>query len=393
MSTHPVHQLLERGGPRKILAIDGGGIRGIIALGAIAEIERVLRRVSGNNDLVLADYFDFFAGTSTGAVIAAGLCAGMPAAALEDLYVNHAWRIFIKAGPLMRHWRHIYRDGPLRQILQDLLGDMTLGSPRLRALLLLVLRNATTDSPWLLTNNPAGKYNQSDLDDCNLNLPLWQLVRASAAAPSFFPPERVVLGNRNKVTMTFEDGATTPYNNPGFQAFLIATLDRYRIQWPAGEDRMLLISVGTGNGPLVRIDRKAHDMSFLDIARSLPQVQIGGNSVEQDMLCRVFGSCVEGEEIDSEIGDLIRCSGTSAKLFTYARYNVTLTNKAFQSYGIAQIDPASLKLDAYRRTEELKTVGRVMAQRVKPEHFASFPAFGIAPENWRRRAIESPANG
>jgi hypothetical protein len=156
---------------------------------------------------------------------------------------------------------------------------------------------------------------------------------------------------------------------------------------------MLLISVGTGNGPLVRIDRKAHDMSFLDIARSLPQVQIGGSSVEQDMLCRVFGSCVEGEEIDSEIGDLMRCSGTGAKLFTYARYNVTLTDKAFHQYGIGQIDPASLKLDAYRRTEELQAVGRVMAQRVKPEHFASFPGFGIAAENWRRRAIDSPANG
>src|SRR5687768_12266028 len=97
-----------------------------------------------------------------------------------------------------------------------------------------------TDSPWPVSNNPLAKYNQKyredgsrPRDDCNLDLPLWQLVRASTAAPVFFPPEVVKLGKREFV---FVDGGITMYNNPTFQAFLMATVEPYKMGWPAGED-------------------------------------------------------------------------------------------------------------------------------------------------------------
>jgi uncharacterized protein len=53
------------------------------------------------------------------------------------------------------------------------------------------MRNVTTDSPWPVTNNPYAKYNARNRADRNLDLPLWQLVRASTAAPVYFPPEVV----------------------------------------------------------------------------------------------------------------------------------------------------------------------------------------------------------
>jgi predicted acylesterase/phospholipase RssA len=63
---------------RKILALDGGGIRGIITLEILARIESLLREKSGRrDDFVLADYFDFIAGTSTGAIIGTALSLGM----------------------------------------------------------------------------------------------------------------------------------------------------------------------------------------------------------------------------------------------------------------------------------------------------------------------------
>ena len=77
--------------------------------------------------------------------------------------------------------------------------------------------------------------------DNNLAIPLWQLVRASTAAPTYFPPEVVTLGERDFV---FVDGALTTYNNPAFQLFLMATLDAYRLCWPATESDLLLVSVG-----------------------------------------------------------------------------------------------------------------------------------------------------
>ncbi len=120
-----------------------------------------------------------------------------------------------------------------------------LGSAKLRTLLLLVMRNATTDSAWPVSNNPSALFNRN-LDDptCNLKLPLWQLVRASAAAPTFFEPEVLRLGSQ---TFVFDDGAMTPFGNPAFQLFLMATASPYCLEWPTGEEKMLLVSVGTGS--------------------------------------------------------------------------------------------------------------------------------------------------
>ena len=68
---------IEREGPKKLLAIDGGGIRGVLALEVLQRIEDLLKAKSGRPDFRLADYFDYIAGTSTGGIIAAGLSIGM----------------------------------------------------------------------------------------------------------------------------------------------------------------------------------------------------------------------------------------------------------------------------------------------------------------------------
>jgi patatin-like phospholipase/acyl hydrolase len=58
-------------GPKKILALDGGGIRGMLTVEVLAEIEELLRKaLKRDANFVLADYFDYIAGTSTGAIIA-----------------------------------------------------------------------------------------------------------------------------------------------------------------------------------------------------------------------------------------------------------------------------------------------------------------------------------
>jgi patatin-like phospholipase/acyl hydrolase len=105
----------------------------------------------------------------------------------------------------------------------------SLGSEYLRTLLMVVLRNATTDSPWPVSNNPAAKYNAPDRKDCNLNIPLWQLVRGSTAALTYFPPEVVKVGEQEFI---FVDGGMTMYNNPAFQLFLMATVEAYNLPWP-----------------------------------------------------------------------------------------------------------------------------------------------------------------
>ncbi len=147
-------------GPKKLLALDGGGILGVITLEYLAAIEELLRRELGRgDDFVLADYFDYIAGTSTGAIIATSLAMGMPVARVREFYHDHGREMFDN------DWlynRFLYRYGRenlerlLKEKIRELTGETeaTLALTKLRTLLMVVLRNATTDSPGPLSNHP-----------------------------------------------------------------------------------------------------------------------------------------------------------------------------------------------------------------------------------------------
>src|SRR5258708_14321945 len=85
---------LEKKGPRKLLAIDGGGICGVLSLQIFAKIEDLLINESKRPDYRLADYFDYVAGTSTGGIIAAGIALGMSIAEILAFYVNNGGPMF-----------------------------------------------------------------------------------------------------------------------------------------------------------------------------------------------------------------------------------------------------------------------------------------------------------
>src|SRR5687767_12362413 len=82
------------GGQKKILALDGGGIRGALTLGYLKKIETILREKENNQQLVLSDYFDLIGGTSTGAIIAAALAIGKSVDEIADLYMRLGAVIF-----------------------------------------------------------------------------------------------------------------------------------------------------------------------------------------------------------------------------------------------------------------------------------------------------------
>jgi uncharacterized protein len=368
-------------GPKKLLAIDGGGIRGVLSLEVLKRIEDTLRAKSTQPATFrLSDYFDYIAGTSTGGIIAAGLSIGMSVDEIMRFYVDAGAQMFVKTN-LLKRLRSKFEDEPLANMLKKVFGaDTTLGSDKLRTLLLLVMRNATTDSPWPISNNPYAKYNERSRQDCNLDLPLWQLVRASTAAPTYFPPEVVVVGNREFI---FVDGGVTMYNNPAFQMFLLATVDRYwpfasegQRGWATGSDKMLVVSVGTGTSPDVRDGLEPREMNLLFNAATIPSALMFAALNEQDFLCRVFGDCLSGDPLDREVGDLLGAGGPAApKLFTYLRYNAVLTEEGLTAIGCDEIAPDEVrKLDAIDAVPALRKVGKAVAEKkVKPDHFERFP--------------------
>ena len=357
---------------KKILALDGGGIRGILSVEILAKIENVLREKLGKDEnFVLADYFDFIAGTSTGGIIAACLSWGMTVDKIRDFYLKNGKEMFDKA-VLRERFRHKFSDEKLAQRLQDEFKGETLGGDKLKTLLMLVMRNASTDSPWPVSNNPGAKYNDRKRPDCNLRLPLWQLIRASTAAPTYFPPEAVQLGNKEFI---FVDGGITMYNNPAFQAFLMATVEPYNLNWPAGEDRLLVVSVGTGTSPDANADLKPGEMNLLYNASSIPAALMFAALNEQDFLCRVFGKCVAGDLLDREVWDMIGKRGpVQPKLFTYVRYNAELTGAGLNELGLDDVEPTNVQqLDSVEFIEDLQRVGKTVAERrVKAEHFGGF---------------------
>jgi Patatin-like phospholipase len=356
---------------KRILSMDGGGIRGMFSLQILARIEELFRNEQRRNDLVLADIFDLFAGTSTGAIIAACLAWGMSVREVEELYLKCGPEIFAKEH-WYRRWKAKYRADPIATLFRQKFSESAdgsipalLGSKRLHTLLLIVMRNASTGSPWPVSNNPHASFNDPSLPDCNLKIPLWQLLRASTAAPIYFPPEEIQLGDQS---FLFVDGGMTPFNNPALIAVLMATLPQYRLCWPASRELLHVTSVGTCAVRARLPQKMATDINLLDAVRYLAPAWVGAISAEQDFICRIVGDCVHGASLDSEVGALNAPTLFTAgeQKFTYVRYD-----QAFdaQHSKAEQLSKAEADLDDLNLIPLLRQMGREYAsEQVRLEH-------------------------
>jgi predicted acylesterase/phospholipase RssA len=221
---------------RRILSLDGGGIRGIIPAVLLARLERETGRPT-------RETFDFVAGTSTGAVLAAGIAAGIPADELARLYEQRAAEVF-RHVPVFSTLRRIatgamYDTRTLHRVIREELGesarDWRLNDAPID--LLITAKRLADGMPWyFVRDNPANSCRAGDF-------PLADAATASAAAPTYLPPWTV--GGIGELI----DGGTGVAGNPVYQACVEAFeyTDAYR---PA---ETLVVSLGTGR--LLRRDR------------------------------------------------------------------------------------------------------------------------------------------
>ena len=353
----------------------------------------------------LGEWFDYIGGTSTGAILAAALARGMTVAELIDFYVSTGPEMFEKNRLLQRFWS-LYKSDPLKDKLRQVMNQPRMGDPpivngkdldlspdNLRCLLLIVTRNATTDSPWPVSSNPEAKYNAPDRKDCNLRIPLWRLVRASTAAPVYFPPEVLNWDPTDPdKSFVFVDGGMTPYNNPSFLLYRMATHEPYRLCWKTGENNLLLISVGTGEAEHLGPATFDPQTNLVGNVTAIPGNLMNAMSIDQDLNCRTVGRCTHGSIIDRELLDLISRESQSdwtlerimkvppiplekdlGRAFLYARYNADLSQKGLEAIGLGKLNPDDMqKLDAINQIDNLLAIGRAVGQDVKPEHFGSF---------------------
>jgi hypothetical protein len=372
------------GEQHRLLALDGGGIRGVLTLEILLRIEQLLAGASGKEEeFRLCHFFDYIGGTSTGAIIAAGLARGMSVGQLLKFYCDSGAEMFDRQH-LVKRWYSLYKSDPLRDLLQKTFGaGTTLAPDDLECLLLAVTLNRSTDSPWPISSNPQARYNDTARPDCNLRIPLWQIVRASTAAPVYFPPE-VIEWDPNDVAkaFVFVDGGMTPYNNPSFLLYRMATDPAYRLEWASGEDKLLLISVGTGAAPKVEDYIFEPERGLLSQASGIPAALMYGAMVDQDINCRLVGRCLHGAIIDRELGDMIPRDEKGAphsscqdlgRRFLYVRYNADISPKGIEALGLSNIDAEKIaRLDAVGSISDLRRIGFKASEQVCLDHFMNF---------------------
>jgi uncharacterized protein len=371
---------LSDGSPKRILALDGGGLRGILTLSYLAEIESLLRvRHGAADEFRLSHYFDLIAGTSTGAIIAAALARGMSVAEITKKYLDLGQRVFQKSWLRQGFVRALYDEAGLIEELKQVYGaQTTMGDASLQTGLLVVTKRLDSGSVWPILNNPRGMYYGPRPDSnviANSAYPLWQVVRASTAAPRFFDPEKIEISRakagENPVQGEFVDGGVSPYNNPALQALMCATLDGYRIGWPTGADKLMVVSVGTGSRDVkIAPARLAADnalkslLSLMDDCAGLVET-----------LLQWMATSPTARTIDRELGDLRHDLIASASLFSYLRYNVALTKDSLTQLEMQFADDKVEALSAMDDPDNMKTLQEIGARAAKRQvRGEDFPA-------------------
>jgi predicted acylesterase/phospholipase RssA len=371
--------------PKRILALDGGGIRGLLTAGILRRIEDLLRaRVGGDPKFRLSDYFDLIGGTSTGSIIAAGLSLGMSAEEVRDHYFNLGEATFK---------RSLFRLGVIRQkfdarnvedALRKVFKDCTLGSGDFKTGLLVMTKRLDTGSPWPLSNNPEALYfklGENSTTIPNGEYPLWKVVRASTAAPYFFGPEMIVIKNgdtkRNlkRVVGEFVDGGVSTANNPALALVLMATVQGYKFNWETGADQLLVVSLGTGRKSAnVGMSEGMAATSLAHAMRALASIMDDcGELVETTM--QWLSQSPTAREIDREMGKVEPALGRAPRL-SYLRYNVTFEADWFRdNLGLDWPDDVVAALSAMDKPENMPKLDEVgKAAGVKLVQESHFPA-------------------
>ena len=219
-----------------LLSIDSGGIRGIIPAVALVKLEQTTGKLT-------RDTFSFVAGTSTGAIIAAAIAAGIPATKILDFYTNRTKDVFTQ-NPLKWVKQIFLGSKYSTRKLHDLIGE-ALGPAHAWILndspinILLTAKRISDGMPWyFVRDNPRNS-------GCTGRLGLVDCTTASASAPTYFQPWTISETETPvhcEPVGTLVDGAVGVTGNPVYQA-CIEAFDYTSDFTPA---ETITVSLGTG---------------------------------------------------------------------------------------------------------------------------------------------------
>lgn len=368
------HKLLASNTPKKVLSLDGGGVRGILTLGMLKKIETLLREKYNDKNLVLADYYDLIGGTSTGAIIASGLAIGKTVDEIIELYLDLGKKIFgegRKHTIFKRDWTKIraifnenYSSDNLEKYLQTVFGEISINdTEKIKCGLAINTKRADTNSLWTLTNTN-GIYSKA-----NGHLKLWELCRASSAAPYYFKPKILQLRRRNGEPFkgAFIDGGVSLANNPAWLMYLVATVPSFGLNWQTGADKLFITSLGTGNGYKKEDPSDIEKSLAISWAPKLSDLFMSDALEMNQLLLQLMGNSLTNTMIiDSQFGDLKDVNQVKEKLFSFSRHNVKFSQPNISELGfnfdLNKIESLS-EMDYFENMEDLLEIGIAYAEQ------------------------------
>ena len=360
--------------PKRILALDGGGIRGALTLGFLEKVEEIIREKENNNNLRLCEYYDLIGGTSTGAIIAAGLSIGMSATEIKDLYLELGEKIFGKKRSWLLHpfkrYRAEFDFTPLEIALKEIFGDIKIGGKEIKTGLCIITKRADTLSTWPIINHPKAKFYNEIRDDegqliskPNKDFLLREVIRASAAAPTYFVPQKIQVGENDSFG-TFIDGGVSLANNPSLHLFLVATLSEFPYKWETGENKISLHSVGTGTYRKNYDPKKVSRKGMLGWATMIPDLFMEDANYLNQTILQFLSNSPTARIIDSEILNLKHDLVTKEPALHYIRYNVILDDENLKKLGFTlnESEIESLReMSAAKNKDTLYKIGATAA--------------------------------
>lgn len=264
--------------PYRVVSIDGGGIRGVITAVWLTRLED---RLGGP----VRKHADLLAGTSTGAILACALSAGTPASRIVDLYCKYGREVF--PGLSSRLWSRasrLFSDGPsapkydgkgLDRVLKRQFGTKTTFG-ELKTPTMVTAYNTLDRVPVVFKN-----FKRNDTHD-HKKLKVWEIVRASASAPTFFPAKVIKIGASRKPLI---DGGVVA-NNPTACAVAEAVRRSPGRRASCAIDGLHVVSFGTGEATRPIPIRSAQEWGTLEWAVPVISVLMDGAADATDYIVR-----------------------------------------------------------------------------------------------------------
>jgi len=329
--------------PKRILSIQGGGVRVASTVGYLERLERLLQARYGDADFRLSDYYDLIGGLSSSSILALELARRRSVAEASATLRRVLEPVLRASQSLWRFMRPESNAKPLREVLEPAFGDIRLDDASFATGFALITTSLASTRPTVICNHPAlvstfgGGHRVAGV------------AYACLARPGLFPPADLRDADDHQLALVA--GEASIGSDPSLALMLLATSPRFPLKWRIGEHRLCLTAVGYKSPEIVRKEDLIPSGLLQWIPRLVESLTVGAEYQSRSIL--------EALAIGDAAGDngLLEQSAT----LTYRRYEPPLGVDELARLGLAQKDGNEPRGDDIEFFDQFVEVGRAAA--------------------------------